>query len=64
MVDSHPVLNDRYILLKELGDGATSKVYSALDSQNNNQKFAIKVIKKDYLKDVSNRESLVREIEI
>lgn len=46
----HPVLNERYEILKNLGEGNTSKVYLARDNKLNGKLVAIKVLKDAFLR--------------
>jgi len=42
-------MNDKYELRRELGEGKTSKVYLANDVTNPAQKYAIKILKNEYI---------------
>lgn len=44
-----PIMNEKYELRRELGEGKTSKVYLANDVNNSAQKYAIKILKNDYI---------------
>ena len=39
-LSKQPILNDRYIIKKELGTGTTSNVFECLDKQTNETKAA------------------------
>lgn len=45
----HPVFNQRYEILKSLGEGNTSKVYLGRDLTNPSNQVAIKVLKEEFL---------------
>ena len=48
--NQHPVFNERFEILKSLGEGNTSKVYLGRDLTDVNNLVAIKVMKEEYLK--------------
>lgn len=62
---SGPVLNERYVLLKTLGDGHTSIVYKARDLRTDSF-VAVKIIKKkEYLwKEAKARENVLDEVKV
>jgi len=62
---SGPVLNERYVLLKTLGDGHTSIVYKARDLRSDCD-VAVKIIKKkEYLwKEKKARENVLDEVKV
>jgi len=46
----NPIFNNKYEILKNLGEGNTSKVYLGKALDNPNQQVAIKVIKEEFLR--------------
>lgn len=46
----YPIFNQRYEILKSLGEGNTSKVYLARELQAPNNLLAVKVMKEEYLR--------------
>ena len=46
--NNYPVLNGHFKLIKELGEGGTSKVYLG-QSTKTGKKYAIKIVKSDFL---------------
>lgn len=50
MQTQHPVFNERFEILKSLGEGNTSKVYLGRDLVDPSNLVAIKVMKEEYLK--------------
>jgi len=42
-------MNEKYELRRELGEGKTSKVYLANDITGSGNKFAIKILKNEYI---------------
>lgn len=49
-MSSNPIFNNKYEIIKSLGEGNTSKVYLAKSIENANQQVAIKVIKDEFLR--------------
>lgn len=69
MVDApkskYPILNEKYELRRELGEGKTSKVYLAYGVENPAQKFAVKILKNEYINsDEKAQESVIREVAV
>ena len=46
---SHPIFNEKYEILKSLGEGNTSKVYLG-KSMENGEHVAIKILKEEFLR--------------
>jgi len=66
----HPVFNERFEIVKSLGEGNTSKVYLGRDLTNADHLVAIKIMKEEYLKrdydsiySVQNEITVLKEIE-
>jgi serine/threonine protein kinase len=60
-----PVMNGKYELRRELGEGKTSKVYLAYDKENMSQQYAVKILKNDYLEsDPKAQESVIKEVAV
>ena len=49
-MSNNPIFNNKYEIIKSLGEGNTSKVYLAQALDNQNQQVAIKVIKDEFLR--------------
>jgi len=47
---SHPVFNNKYEILKSLGEGNTSKVYLGRALDGSEQYAAIKILKEEFLR--------------
>jgi len=49
---SHPVFNNKYEIVKSLGEGNTSKVYlgKAINEENEHKFVAIKILKEEFLR--------------
>jgi len=61
----YPLLNNKYELRRELGEGKTSKVYLARCVEDHSKQFAIKILKNEYLKqDEGANESVIREVAV
>lgn len=61
----YPILNEKYQLRRELGEGKTSKVYLANAVGDPGQKFAIKILKNEYLaSDKKAKESVIKEVTV
>lgn len=61
----YPILNEKYELRRELGEGKTSKVYLAYDVSNHAQKYAVKILKNEYINsDEKAQESVIREVAV
>lgn len=60
-----PIMNEKYELRRELGEGKTSKVYLANDLQIANQRYAIKILKNEYIEnDEKAQEQLIKEVAV
>jgi len=61
----YPILDGKYELRRELGEGKTSKVYLARHTADASQQFAIKILKNEYLnQDEKAQETVVREVAV
>jgi len=61
----HPVFNNKYEILRSLGDGKTSKVYLCKSLKDPNDKVAMKLLREEFLqKDEKNVRSVEKEIQI
>lgn len=45
----HPVFNDKYEIIRSLGEGNTSKVYLARSLADETHHVAIKILREEYL---------------
>ena len=64
MASNYPIFNNKYEIIKHLGDGETAKVYLARSLQSG-EKVAIKMIKDEFLyRDNDNALSVLREMTI
>lgn len=58
-------MNEKYELRRELGEGKTSKVYLANDLTNPSQKFAIKILKNEYIEnDEKAQDQVIKEVAV
>ena len=58
-------MNEKYELRRELGEGKTSKVYLANDVNNSAQKYAIKILKNDYIEnDEKAQDQVIKEVAV
>ena len=61
----HPVFNNEYDIISSLGEGNTSKVYLIRSQQDPSKKYALKLIRDEFLKrDESSLLSVQQEIQI
>ena len=59
----HPIFNNKYEILRSLGDGKTSKVYLIKSIKDKDKKVAMKLLREEFLqKDEKNVKSVEREI--
>lgn len=62
---AYPIFNDKYDIMSSLGDGKTSKVYLVRSRENPDKKFALKLLRDEFLnKDNKNVKAVEREIQI
>lgn len=60
-----PIMNGKYELRRELGEGKTSKVYLAFDVNNPNQQYAIKILKNEYIEgDEKAQDQVIKEVAV
>jgi len=60
----YPIFNDKYEIIKHLGDGETAKVYLGR-SLESGEKVAIKIIKDEFMyRNNDNTMSVLREMKI
>jgi serine/threonine protein kinase len=58
-------MNGKYELRRELGEGKTSKVYLANDLEVANQKYAIKILKNEYIEnDEKAQDQVIKEVAV
>ena len=61
----HPIFNDKYEIVKSLGEGNTSKVYLGRSINNPAEVVAIKIMKEEFLnRDEHSLNSVMNEITI
>ena len=61
----HPIFNDKYEIVKSLGEGNTSKVYLGRRINNPAEVVAIKIMKEEFLnRDEHSLNSVMNEITI
>ncbi len=63
--NQHPIFNDKYEIVKSLGEGNTSKVYLGRSINNPAEVVAIKIMKEEFLnRDEHSLNSVMNEITI
>lgn len=59
---SGTVLNNRYKVVKECGCGNFSKVFHCIDTQNENQPVAVKLLKREYASDAAFERDILKAV--